>query len=181
MVPRSPRDLAPGIQHIGLSAAGPSNYFRDDVDCADWVRRFARTLSRWGWVCLGFCLMSTHWHALVEIHDDSLARGMHRLNTEYTKAFNDRHSRVGYLVRDRYWSRRKTTKHEILGAFAYMVDNPLKAGACKRREDWFWSSYATTVGLADNFPFVDASRVLELFSPVRATALIELRRYLDQS
>jgi putative transposase len=180
-VPRPPRDLAPGIQHIGVGAAGPANYFRDDVDYADWVRRFVRTLDRHRWVCLAFCLMSTHWHALVYIEDDSLARGMQRHNTEYTKAFNDRHGRVGYLLRDRYWSRRKTTKVEILSAFAYVVDNPLNAGACKRREDWFWSSYATTVGLANNFLFVDATLVLDLFNPDRATALTELKRYLANS
>jgi putative transposase len=180
-VARPHRDLAPGIQHIGVGAAGPANYFRDDVDHADWTRRFVRILDRYRWTCLAFCQMSTHWHALVDIPDDSLSRAMHRLNTEYSKAFNDRHSRVGYLVRNRFWSRRKTTRHEILSGFAYVVDNPLKARACRRREEWYWSSYATTVGLTDNFPFVDATLVLELFSQVPATALTELRRYLDRS
>ena len=142
-MPRPPRDLAPGIQHIGVGAAGPANYFRDDVDHLTWTRLFVRTLARHGWTCIAMCQLSTHWHALVDVPDDSLARGMHELNSEYTKDFNARHGRVGYLVRDRYWSRRKTTAEEILTAFRYDADNPVKAGIVKRPEEWHWSSYAT--------------------------------------
>jgi hypothetical protein len=31
---------------------------------------------------------------------------------------------------------------------------------CPRAEDWRWSSYATTLGLTNDFPFVDAGVVL---------------------
>ena len=178
-MPRPPRDLAPGIQHIGVSAAGPANYFQDDVDHLTWTRLFVRTLARHGWTCMAMCQMSTHWHALVDVPDDSLARGMHELNSEYSKDFNDRHGRVGYLVRDRYWSRRKTTADEILTAFRYGADNPVKAGVVRRPEQWHWSSYATTVGLAETFPFVDASIVIEQFGPVRRQAIAALRRFVE--
>jgi hypothetical protein len=41
-----------------------------------------------------------------------------------------------------------------------VVLNPVVEGMCPRAEDWRWSSHATTVGLSNDFPFVDASRVL---------------------
>jgi hypothetical protein len=28
---------------------------------------------------------------------------------------------------------------------------------CPRPEDWWWSSYGTTLGISDDFPFVDGS------------------------
>jgi hypothetical protein len=98
-MPRPPRDLAPGIQHIGVSAAGPANYFRDEIDHMTWTRLFVRTLDRHGWVCVAMCQLSTHWHALVDIPDGSLARGMHELNSEYGKRFQA--SRAGRLPRPR--------------------------------------------------------------------------------
>jgi putative transposase len=159
-MPRAPRDSSPGFHHIGLSAAGPAPYFRDAVDHIDWVRRLARLLDRYGWRCLAFCQMTTHWHALVEVRDESLSTGMHWLNSEYSKAFNDRHGRVGYLVRDRFWSRRKGDERSLLTAYRYVVDNPVRAGIVERAEDWPWSSFATTLGLSDAFPFVDATPIL---------------------
>lgn len=163
-MPRPPRDRSPGFHHLGVSAAGPAPYFRDEVDHIDWIRRFAAVLDRWGWRCLAFCQMTTHWHALVEVPDDSLPLGMHWLNSEYSKAFNDRHGRVGYLVRDRFWSRGKRDEPALLTAYRYVVANPVRAGIVRRAEDWPWSSFATTIGVSAAFPFVDASPVLAIFA-----------------
>jgi REP-associated tyrosine transposase len=178
-MPRPHRDLAPGTQHIGVTAAGPANYFRDDVDHMTWTRLFVRTLDRHGWICLANCQLSTHWHALVEVPDDSLARGMHELNSEYGKRFNARHGRVGYLVRDRYWSRRKVTREDVLTAFRYVVRNPVRAGVVKQAEEWFWSSYATTIGLAQSFPFADASIILAELDPFGRNPIAALRRFVE--
>jgi putative transposase len=178
-VPRSPRNCVPGFHHIGASAAGPSAYFRDDVDHMDWTRRLVTLLDKYRWRCLGFCQLTTHWHALVETPDGSLSAGMHWLNSEYSKAFNSRHGRVGYLVRDRFWSRRKEDEAALLTAYRYVVDNPVRAGIVARAEDWPWSSFATTLGLNQSFCFVDASRILACLSPDPAAARLALRRYVN--
>ncbi len=36
---------------------------------------------------------------------------------------------------------------------------------CERAEEWFWSSFATSCGLATTFPFVDATPVSGLLDP----------------
>ena len=125
--------------------------------------------------------MTTHWHALVEVPDRSLSSGMHWLNSEYSKAFNDRHGRVGYLVRDRFWGRRKDDEPALLEAYRYVVDNPVRAGIVGRAEDWPWSSFATTVGLRDDFPFVDAAPVLAPFGRDELAARRALRKAVNGS
>jgi REP-associated tyrosine transposase len=177
-MPRAPRDLAPGVFHVGVGATGPSNYFRDEVDHMTWTRLLVRAIRRHGWTCIAFCQFSTHWHALLDVPDDSLSRGMHALNCEYAKAFNVRHGRVGYLVRDRYWSRRKDSDEAVLTAFRYVVENPVNAGIVRRAEDWPFSSYATTIGLADSFPFVDAGIVLRQLATTPAAAVVALRAFV---
>lgn len=178
-MPRPPRDCSPGFHHVGVSAAGPAPYFRDEVDHIDWIRRFAILLNRWSWRCLAFCQMTTHWHALVEVTDDSLSVGMHWLNSEYSKAFNDRHGRVGYLVRDRFWSRRKADEGALLAAYRYVVDNPARADIVDRAADWPWSSFATTLGGSKAFPFVDASPILAILGDDSRGALPALRQLVD--
>jgi putative transposase len=49
------------------------------------------TVSRYRWRCLAVCLLTTHWHAIVEIPDASMPRGMHRLIGGYSRRFNERH------------------------------------------------------------------------------------------
>lgn len=178
-MPRPPRDDASGFHHIGVNASGPAPYFRDDVDHMDWTRRLVHLLERYGWRCVGFCQMTTHWHALVEVPDSSLSAGMHWLNSEYSKAFNGRHGRVGYLVRDRFWSRRKQDDSALLTAYRYVVDNPVRAGIVDRAEDWPWSSFATTLGISTAFPFVDATPVLGALGRDQAAARRALRTFVS--
>jgi REP element-mobilizing transposase RayT len=178
-VARPPRDLAPGVQHIGVSAAGAAPYFLDDLDRAIWLRLFVATCLRFDWRSLAVCLLSTHWHAIVEISDGSLALGMHRLVGGYSRRFNERHARTGYLVRGRYWSRRKDSPPSLLQAFRYVARNPVDAGLADRPEDWRWSSYGTIVGVSDLFGFVDAADVLAEFGPNRASQIRGLRRFIE--
>jgi putative transposase len=178
-VPRLPRDLAPGIRHVGVSAAGAAPYFLDDLDRAIWLRLFVATGSRYRWRCVAVCLLSTHWHAIVEVPDDSLARGMHRIVGGYSRRFNERHGRTGYLVRSRYWSKRKDSAAALLEAFRYVARNPVAAGLVERPEDWPWSSYGATVGASDMFGFVDAAMILGEFGSTRTAQLRGLRSFIE--
>lgn len=158
-----------------MSASGPAPYFRDEIDHIDWIRRFVAAVDRFDWRCLAFCQLTTHWHALVEVGDESLSSGMHWLNSEYSRAFNLRHGRVGYLVRDRFWSRRKADERALLAAYQYVVNNPVRAGIVRRAEDWPWSSFATTLGLTEAFPFVDATPIFAIFGGSQPSARVALR------
>jgi REP element-mobilizing transposase RayT len=143
-----------------VNATSHWEYYVDDVDRMTWIRLLIRLRDRHDWHVLAFCQLTTHVHVLLDVANDSLPLGMEYLNREYSKDFNARHGRHGHLVRKRYGSRRIKGRRDLLGAYAYVVLNPVRAGACTRPEDWRWSSYATTAGLTSDFPFVDAALVL---------------------
>ena len=159
-MPARPRDRNPGIHHVWVNATGNWPYFIDEVDRITWIRLLVRVLDRYDWRCLAFCQMTTHVHLLIEVPDDSLPLGMEYLNREYGKRFNLRHARTGHFVQRRYGNRRIENGRDLLGTYAYVVGNPVKDGACRRAEDWRWSSYAATLQLSSDFAFVDASLVL---------------------
>ena len=177
-MPRPARDCAPGVHHVGSGAAGPASYYRDEIDHATWTRLFAATAARYEWIVVIVVQLTTHWHAIVNVHDHSLPEGMQYLNGRYSREFNERHERVGYLVRNRYWSRRKTTDVELLEAFCYVANNPMSSGLVSRAEDWPWSSYATAIGLSEAFLFVDASSVVGQFGKTSKLARAALRHHV---
>ena len=159
-MPSAPRDAAPGLHHIWVNATGNWAYFVDDADRRWWIALLERVAENHTWRVLAFCQMTTHVHAIVDVPDASLSRGMRYLNREYSKRFNVRHDRSGHFVRRRFGSRRIASGPDLLGAYAYVVLNPVKERMCPRAEDWRWSSYATTLGLTHDFGFVDARPVL---------------------
>jgi REP-associated tyrosine transposase len=160
LVPSPPRDSACGLHHIWVNATGNWAYFADDIDRRHWLQLLEKVVGDCGWTVPAFCQMTTHVHAIVDVPDSSLPQGMQYLNREYSKRFNARHERTGQFVRGRFGSRRISDGRDLLGAYAYVVLNPVKEGMCPRAEDWRWSSYATTLGLTEDFGLVDARIVL---------------------
>ncbi len=177
-VPQRPRDTTPGFHHVIVASVVDEKYFRDEVDYVDWTRRLVRVLDRHKWKCLIVCQLSTHAHNISEIADDSLPLGMKWLNSEYARDFNARHNRWGALARARYWSRRITDDRDLLCTYAYVAWNPVEAGVVDHPEDWPRSSYATTIGEAETFPFVDPSPVLSQLGSTREVAIAELRAFV---
>ena len=159
-MPRRPRDIAPGFHHAWVNATGDWDYFLDEVDRVAWVRRLVQMLERMAWTCAAFCEMSTHVHFLVSVPDESLPIGVRDLNREYSCDFNLRHGRKGTFLRKRFGSRRIEDADDLLGTYSYVVLNPVVEGLCLRPEEWRWSSYRTTLGMATDFPFVDARSVI---------------------
>jgi REP element-mobilizing transposase RayT len=173
-VPRPLRDATPGLHHVTVGATGFELYFTDENDRMMWIRLLVLMLDKYGWTCVLMCQMTTHLHLIVSVPDESLPLGMHSLNAAYSRGFNADHGRRGYLVRSRYWSKPIRSDAQLLVTYRYSARNPVRAGACIRAEDWRWSSVATSCGLARDFPFADATCVLQQFgrSPQATPALL---------
>lgn len=140
-----------------MNATGNERYYVDNDDRITWVRLLATVLDDFGWKCVAFSQLSTHVHVIVSVPDTSLPLGMKQLNLAYSRDFNARHDRVGQFVRRRFGSRPIVDGADLVGAYTYVVLNPVLTGLCRRPEDWRWSSYGSTLGISDDFPFVDAS------------------------
>jgi len=54
------------------------------------------------WRVHAYCLMTNHYHLLVETLDPNIGRGMERLNGIYARWFNWRHGYAGHLFERRY-------------------------------------------------------------------------------
>ena len=163
-----------------MNATGNWPYFIDETDRRAWIELLEKVAGAYAWKVPAFCQMTTHVHLIVDVPDLSLPLGMRYLNREYSKGFNARHERVGQFVRRRFGSRRITTGRDLLGAYAYVVLNPVNEGMCPRAEDWRWSSYATTIGLTADFAFVEARLVIaELDGGVDALRAIVAARAPD--
>ena len=74
----------------------------DQFDRLKFLELLAQCVDRYAWRCFAYCLMSNHYHLLIETGDATLSRGMRHLNGNYTQCFNRRHRRVGHVFQSRY-------------------------------------------------------------------------------
>lgn len=154
--------------------------FAHDIDCNDFCRRLAKTIEQFGWECLAFCLMLTHYHLLLDVDANRLQPGMLRLNGQYAQAFNRRHRRSGHLHGDRYHLEPVLTDGHLLHAVRYIARNPVRAELCNNPADWLWSSYRGTAGLDGRFAFVDDAIFRSYFGGDDANAIRHLREYVER-
>ena len=76
--------------------------FLDAVDRKRFLALLGKTCGKTGWEVQAYCLMSNHWHAVVETPQPNLALGMRWLLGTYTQSFHRRHRQWGHLFGGRY-------------------------------------------------------------------------------
>ena len=163
-MPRPPRELVPsGRYHVIGRGTGGALLFRDSADRNHFLKLFGRSVNRFRWICLAYCVLGTHYHLFVETPEPNLDRGMHALLGPYAQAFNRRHGRFGHLVAERYTALRVDGEQHTLAVLRYIALNPVVAGLCEKPEQWLWSSYGATIGMRTPPAFLDAERVVSWF------------------
>jgi putative transposase len=115
------------------------------------------------WVCYAYCLMTNHYHLVIETLDPNLSRGMRQLNGVYTQRFNRQHGRVGHVFQGRYKAILVDRESYLLELVRYVVLNPVRAGMVTSPEQWHWSSYHATAGQAHAPDWLATEWVLRQF------------------
>jgi REP element-mobilizing transposase RayT len=137
---RIPRFVLAGtLHHVTARATGSNALYVDDDDRVYFLHLLRSSIVHFGWTCHAYCLMSTHYHVIIGASLDPLSRGMHRLNGLYATEFNARHRRAGRLFADRFASYVIRDEAHYEAALEYVMENPVRAGLCRRAEDWKWS------------------------------------------
>jgi putative transposase len=163
-VPRRARLEAPGAtHHVVAKAVADQKLVRHEYDRLALWARLGRTVKKYGWSCLVYCLLDTHFHLLVQTPEPNLGAGMQWLCGRYAQQFNVRYTRPGALFGRRFYSEHVRTDRHLASAVVYVLLNPVRAGIARRPEDWQWSSYAATVGIEDPPSFLDVEGVLQVF------------------
>jgi putative transposase len=119
--------------------------FVDDADRGRFVELLSRISSELHWTVDAYCLMTNHYHLVVETQTRELSNGMQRLNARYAQWFNRRHDLSGHLFRHRFYAGLVSGDSHMVELLRYLALNPVHAGLCANPEDWQWSSYGALV------------------------------------
>lgn len=166
------------LYHVIARGNNRTVIFRVDDDRATFKRTLAAVVSRYSWLCHAYCLMDNHYHLAVETPLANLPRGMRQLNGVYAQRFNRRHDRCGHLFEARYRAILVEKESHLFAICRYVVLNPVRAGLCRRPEDWPWSSYRATAGEGPIDAFLCVDELLARFGATRPEACAHYRDFV---
>jgi putative transposase len=159
------------LYHVTSRGDGKEPIVLADTDRQLLLDVLGAVVERFGWLCHAYCLMTNHYHLLLETPEANLSRGMRQLNGVYTQRFNRRHGRVGHVFQGRFHGVLVERESHLVELARYVVLNPVRAGMVAAAEDYRWSSLRATLGLTPPPRWLSVSTLLSAFGS-RA-------RYLD--
>ena len=132
-VPRVLRTLLPdGLFHVHTLGVADTVIYRDDEDRRSWLQIFRSAVRRYEWKLHIVCLMSTHYHFVLESRCERLSDGMQWLNGLYAATLNAVKEDHGHVFGARYGSTPVTTDSYLLEVLRYIALNPVRAGLVAR-------------------------------------------------
>jgi putative transposase len=167
------------LWHVTVRGNERRDIYRDDVDRELFLELLGEAVTRFGWILDAYVLMSNHFHLLVQLTVETLARGMQWLDGSYAHTFNRRHGRVGHLYQGPYWTSLVQKEVYFQTVLRYIVLNPVRAGMVGHPRDYAWSSYPATAGSTPAPDWLATDEVLSQFGATREVAQERYRAFID--
>ncbi len=111
-----------------------------------------------------YCLMTNHFHLLVNCPSGGLSAFMQHVSGNYTRIFNERHGRDGPLFRGRFHSIPVNDGRYVMNAARYIHRNPLAIRPAVDLATYRWSSHGVYVGQRPRPAWLRTDEVLQMFS-----------------
>lgn len=164
------------IYHVTARGNARGNIFLDDEDRQRFLERVAVYVKEYNVRLFLFCLMSNHFHMVLETPFGNLSRFMHRLQTAYTVYFNKRHNKSGHVLQGRYGAKVVEDNEYLFSLTRYVHLNPTYVSkvtklSFKERiavlRKYKWSTYLGYIGKGKRLPFVDYDPILSMTATVK--------------
>lgn len=179
-MPRTARKQSEsGIFHAMLRGIDRRIIFQDDEDCVKILQCLVACQKVCGFTLYAYCLMGNHVHLLLREGKEPLSQIFKRLGVRYVYWYNWKYKRTGHLFQDRFKSEPIEDDAYFLAALRYIYQNPVKAGICKKPEE-----FSSFLEKSSEMIFLDADidgRLNDREAAERIKALCQLAAAADFS
>jgi hypothetical protein len=166
--------------HVNTKAVAGMKAFPRTWHRDVFLRMLARECERSSWVCLGYAILGTHYHAVIRLRKLTLSSGVQHLNSGYARWFNREHGRTGALWQRRFHDRPVETDSHLLELQRYLAHNATRANLSDTPEEWPYCHYGAMIGVHPPDPLVSEADILELISFNRRVARRQLRNFVEE-
>ncbi|MCD6581014.1 MAG: transposase [Desulfuromusa sp.] len=137
--------------------------FSTAEDFQEFINILTESAELWDVKISAYCLMTNHYHLLVQTPKGNLSRFMRHLNGVYTQRYNRRHGYDGQLFRGRYKAILVEEDNYLLELVRYIHRNPVRAGIIDNIEQYPWSSHHSYLS-SEKSNWLHKDFILKMFS-----------------
>jgi len=151
--------------HIMNRGRRGEQIFTKSSDYETFIELLKETVDLWDIRISAYCLMSNHYHLLIQTPHGNLSRCMRHINGVYTQRYNRSHRCDGQLFRGRFRSILVEQDNYLLELVRYIHRNPLQAGMVNTLSQYAWSSHHGYISSSRKWDWLHKEFILSMLSP----------------
>lgn len=165
--------------HVTARGNEQKDIFKSRRDREKFLEYLASATERYGALIHVYCLMSNHYHLLLETPAGNLSQIMRHINGAYTTYFNVKRKRSGHLFQGRYKAILVEVDEYAAELSRYMHLNPVRVGMATKPDEYTWSSYRSYIGEENDPQWLYRDFILGCFGKNTATAMKKYRTFVE--
>ncbi|AWB68308.1 addiction module toxin RelE [Saccharobesus litoralis] len=168
------------LYHVTSRGNARQDIYLESQDYLLFLDTLGDVCKRYNWLIHAYCLMTNHYHLVVETPEGNLSLGMRQLNGVYTQRFNRKRGRSGHVFQGRFKSILVDSDTYYKTLIRYVIQNPLRAKMVNQVSQYNWSSYPVMVGRCNSPDWLVRKTVLARFAKSEAKAIELFKQYVEQ-
>jgi REP element-mobilizing transposase RayT len=164
------------VMHRGNAGA---DIFKSVRDREKFLAYVGKAVERYDIKIHTYCLMTNHYHLLIETPQANLSRAIKWINVGYAVYFNRKRRRSGHLFQGRFKAVVVDADEYLKHLSRYIQLNPIRAGMVEYCKDYLWSSYPVMGGYAKTPEWLETHWLLSLFGQSRKKATKRYREFVE--
>ncbi len=165
--------------HVTSRGNEQKDIFKSQRDREKFLEYLESATTRYGAVIHAYCLMSSHYHLLLETPGGNLSQIMRHINGAYTTYFNIKRKRAGHLFQGRYKAILVEADEYLAELSRYIHLNPVRVGIVERPEQYRWSSYPSYTGQSKPPAWLGTGFILGCFAKKIENAQKKYRTFVE--
>jgi len=153
--------------------------FKSIRDREKFLEYLAKAVERFGIVIHTYCLMSNHYHIIVETPQANLSTAIQWLNVSYAAYYNKKRQRSGHLFQGRFKALLVDADEYLSQLSRYIHLNPVRAKMFDAPADYRWSSYPAFIGKVNEPQWLDTG-LLARFGKKRRQAAKNYQSFVEE-
>ena len=153
--------------------------FKNDRDREKFLEYLEKAGERFSIVFHTYCLMSNHFHLLVETPEANLSAAMQWINVSYATYFNRKGGRHGHLFQGRFKAILIDADEYLKHLSRYIHLNPVRAKMVSTSSEYKWSSYPAFIGKIKAPQFLEVNWLLSSFGKRKKEARQNYKDFVE--
>lgn len=166
--------------HVINRGNAGENIFPGRKDKEKFLEYLEKVVDRFAIIIHAYCLMSNHYHLLLQTSQANLSSAIQWLNVSYAVFYNRKHDRTGHLFGGRFRAILIEADEYLASLSRYIHLNPVRSRMVRRPQDYPWSSYPAIVGSVQRPDWLDTRSLLSYLGDNSRDAIKQYREYVEE-